>query len=152
MTSQAYDPFIKTMLGPGHASNGHSGASINILDDTIGVALVDTNGGYTVNDEHDLIADLGANIVSSGQQTISSIAYHEPAAGGVAIDGADTTLSGVGDGTETVDALVIYDDSITGDALMVYIDQGTGFGFLPNNSTVEIAWDSGDNRIFSVGV
>lgn len=156
MASQAYDPFIKTMMAPGNASNGHSGATIDLLaSSAIKVALVDTTGGYTVDDEHDYIADLSTHILADGQSSaLTSTALVDITGGGVAFDAADLQMTSVGDGTETLDAIVLYDDTVTtpsADALICYIDTGTGFGVLPNESTIDITWDSGNNRIFSFG-
>ena len=156
MVSQAYDPYLKTAMAPGNASNGHSGATIDLLGDDIKIALVDTTGGYTVDDEHDYIADLSTHIVSNGQSgNLASKALVDISGGGVAFDAADLTggsaMTNVGDGTETIGAIVLYDDTVASDPLIVYIDSGTGFGVLPNASTIEVTWDSGNNRIFSFG-
>ena len=76
----------------------------------------------------------------------------------MAFDAADLTggsaLTNVGNGSDALNAIVIWNDSITsgtGDGLIAYIDTGTGFDVTPNSSTIEITWASGTNKIFSLG-
>jgi hypothetical protein len=176
MASQMWDPFIKTMLAPGDAGNGHGGEVINMLDDTtdiVSLALVQEGSGATgyefdeADDFRDSVEGGGASIatatVSSGTAAIITPAFEVKSddsgygAGGIGWYGAPHTvanaMTGVGDGTETVDAIVIYIDVGTAatDPLVCWIDGFTGNGFTPNSSTIEITWDTGANRIFQIG-
>jgi len=63
-----------------------------------------------------------------------------------------TQLTGVGDGTDAINAIILFDDQTASDdqnPVICYIDTGTGFGLTPSNSVIEITWASGG--IFTVG-
>ena len=116
---------------------------IDLIDDTIKIALVDT-GTYTYNAAHDFYNDLSGVIgtpVALGSKTVSSGVF----------DAADATFTTPSSGT-SVEALVIYKD--TGNTatsnLIAYIDTGTGLPFTSNGADVDIVFDSGSNKIFAL--
>ena len=95
---------------------------IDLVDDTIKVALVDT-GTYTYNVAHDFYNDLSGVLgtpVALASKTVTSGVF----------DAADATFSTPTAGT-SIEALVIYKD--------------TG-----NGADVDIVWDSGSNKIFAL--
>jgi len=174
MASAMYRPFMQTMLAPGNTANGHGGLTLDLLgggdlsgsgEDTgtsvLGVALVDTTTGYTWSADHAWVSDLGTNIVEDGGASGTGAEEGElqnvqlrNSNSGVALDADDLTMTGVGDGVESVNAIVIavlLSDSGDENPLVCYIDTGSGFGFVPNGSTVTITWDAADDYIFSIG-
>ena len=177
MTSLQYRPWVQTTLAPGNPDNGHGGLTLDVLgggDPTSGsgaitgtsalaVAFVDTTSGYTFSAAHQWVSDLGANVVAGGIATgtggddrgeLQNVRFVNAGTAGVAVDANDFTVTGMGDGTQSVNALALYfliSNSGDENPLLAYIDTGTGFGFTPFSSTVTVTWDSGTNRIFSVG-
>lgn len=166
MTNTLYRPFVKTAMAPGNASNGHGGLTIDLLDDAangIELYLGDDVGGYSFSLEHDFLDHLGAgtppaNVVASGGPFLMLNLTIASAGSGQALDADDFTaanqLTSVGDGAETVNFFVLADGqggSAATDPLIAHVDTGTGFDFTPNSSTVEITFDSGTNKIFSIG-
>jgi len=109
------------------------------------------------------VSDLGANTVSNAIATgtggadvgeLQHVRFVDAGTAGVAVYADDITLTAVGDNTESVNAIGIYfliSDTGVENPLVCYIDTGTGFGFTPFSSTVDVVWDTGTNRIFSVG-
>jgi len=116
---------------------------IDISDDTIKVALVDT-GTYTYSTAHDFYDDvsgvLGTPVALSSKTVTSGV-----------FDAADCTFSTPTAGT-TIEALIIYKDTGTASTsnLIAYIDTGTGLPFTSNGADVDIVWDSGSNKIFAL--
>ena len=123
---------------------------------TIKVDLVDS-ADYTVNlSTHQFFSS-----VSSAHGSVASVAQSAAFASktvtaGVA-DADDIVLTAVsGDPSE---ALVIYQSSAVGGGadvavgsqrLIGYIDTATGLPVTPNGGNINIAWDSGSNRIFKL--
>ncbi len=121
--------------------------SIAWLADDIQCMLVDT-ADYTVNiatDEFvsDVVATPAAEVARSGNLT------GKTSTAGIA-DADDVTFASVtGDVSE---ALVIY-RFVTNDAdspLIAYIDTATGLPVTPDGNNINVLWDSGANRIFSL--
>lgn len=90
----------------------------------------------------DDLADIAAGtIATSGNFGTKS------STGGVA-DAADITVATVsGDEFESIN---IYDDTHASDALIAYIDTATGLPFTPSGGDIEVLWDAGANKIFSL--
>jgi len=116
---------------------------IDLSDDTIKVALVDT-GTYTYSAADDFYDD-----VSGVLGTPATLASKTVTSG--VFDAADTTFTTPAAGT-TIEALVLYKD--TGSAgtspLIAYLDTATGLPFTSNGADVTIVWDSGGNKIFAL--
>ncbi len=109
------------------------------------VILIDTDD-YTVDLAVDDFLD---DIPAAARVAISGALGGKTSANGVA-DASNVTLSAiVGDECE---ALVIYQHtSVDATAqLVAYIDVATGFPIQPNGGDIDIAWDSGANRIFKL--
>jgi hypothetical protein len=108
------------------------------------VILIDT-ADYTFNQAHDFLNDVpaGARVAVSGALT------GKTATNGVA-DADDVVFTAVtGDQSE---ALIIYQHTgtETTSRLVAYIDTATGLPVTPNGGNINVAWDSGANRIFKL--
>ena len=118
----------------------------------IKVALVRS---YTYNSAHTFVSDAtgaGASIVGT-PQALSSVTV----SGGV-FDAADVIFSTVTAGA-SIPALLVYQSSaVTGGAdvassaqrLLLYIDTGTGLPITPTGVNINVLWDNGSNKIFSL--
>jgi hypothetical protein len=117
---------------------------IDWTNDTIRAVLVDT-GTYTVNlSTHNAYDDL-SGIVGSESPAFSS----KTTTAGVA-DAADITFTAVSG--STAEAIVIFKDTGTAstDTLIAYIDTASGLPVTPNGGDIDVAWDSGANKIFKL--
>lgn len=120
-------------------------ASINLSSDTIKVVLIDA-ADYTVNlSTHEFLSDVpGAALVGTAQ-TLAS----KTVTSGI-FDAADVTFTAVtGDPSE---AILIYKDTGTGTTspLIAYIDTATNLPVTPNGGNINIAWDNGASKIFTL--
>lgn len=120
-------------------------ADIDWSVDTIKVALV---SGYTPDTTtHDFLDDVtgvGGGTIAATSAALSS----KTATDGIA-DATDITFTAVGAGPSCAH-LVIYKD--TGSAatsnLIAVIDSATNLPVTPNGGDINVAWDSGANKIF----
>jgi hypothetical protein len=117
--------------------------SINLTSDTIKAVLIDTND-VAYSSAHDFYNDISAAVVGSAV-TLSN----KSVTNGV-FDADDITFTSVsGDQSE---AIIIYKD--TGNAatspLIAFIDTATGLPVTPNGGNINVAWDSGSNKIFAL--
>ncbi|ANO03595.1 hypothetical protein [Mycobacteroides immunogenum] len=121
--------------------------AINWNGDTIKVVLVDTTAGaYTPNlATHQFLSDIaaGARVATSGALT------GKTATAGIC-NAASVTFSAVSGAS--VEAMVIYKDTGTvgTSPLIAYIDTATGLPVSPNGGDINIAWDTGTNKIFKL--
>lgn len=176
MANLLYRPFIETMLAPGNPDNGHGGLTIDVAGGgnphsggsgattgttVLAVALVDDVGGYTFDVDDQWVSDLGTNIVFNGgasgtgaeEGELQNVIFVD-STNGVGVDADNLTMTGVGDNTESVNVIVLYqlrDDSNDLNPLLAHIDTGTGFDFTPNGSTVTITWAGSPDYVFSIG-
>lgn len=130
-----------SLYGKGREALGDG--SIDLVNDTIKVTLIDT-GTYSVSiDVHDFEDDLSGVVGTA--QTITS-----PTNTLGTFDGANVTFSSVSGAT--VEALVIYKDTGTPSTsnLIAYIDTATGLPVTPNGGDITITWDSGADKIFTI--
>ena len=119
--------------------------SIAWLTDNIKFVLVDT-GAYTVDlANHEFLSDIpgGARIATSANlSSKTSTAGHADAA-----DEILTSVSGA-----SCEAVIFYKD--TGNAatspLFLYIDTGTGLPITPNGANINVVFDNGTNKIFTL--
>ncbi len=118
--------------------------------DNIKVILARISGGYTANLVTDQFVGNGttpiatANIISRSPNLAS-----KTVALGVA-DAAGTTFTAVSGAASG--ALVIFKDTAS-DAtcpLICYIDTATGLPVTPNGGDINVAWNTGTNRIFKL--
>ncbi|AMT72095.1 hypothetical protein [Mycobacteroides immunogenum] len=119
--------------------------AVNWTGDTIKVALVDT-GAYTPNlATHQFLSDIAA-----GARIATSAALTGKTATAGVCNAANVNFSAVSGAS--VEALVIYKDTGTAGTspLIAYIDTATGLPVSPNGGDINIAWDTGTNRIFKL--
>lgn len=118
--------------------------AINLSSDTIKVALL--SSAYSPNLSTDEFhSTISANILGTPQTLASkSITL------GV-FDAADITFAAVTSGS-TASRLVIYKDTglSSSSPLLAVIDTITGFPLATNGGDIQVVWDSGANKIFSL--
>ena len=141
MANALYPKFKELLLNPGTLGST-SGTAVDLNDDTIKVALVDT-GTYTYSSAHDFYDDVSAGVIGTpqtlGSKTVTSGVF----------DAADVTFTSVSGAS--VEALVIYKDTGTAStsALIAYIDTvSSGLPVTPNGGNITITWNA--SGIFSL--
>ena len=107
--------------------------NIDVLNDTIKVALIDT-GTYTYNVLHEAYDDLSG--VVGTPTTLANVALDVNSIGGDNVTFDSVTGS-------TVEAVVIYKDSGTPATsyLIAYIDTITNSPIVPNGGDLTVVWD-----------
>ena len=143
MANALYPKYKELLLNPGTLGTT-SGTAVDLADDTIKVALVDT-GTYTYSTAHDFYDDVSSAVVGT-PQTLAS----KTVTSGV-FDAADVTFTAVSG--NSVEALVIYKDTGTASTspLIAYIDTvSTGLPVTPNGGNITVTWDNGSNKIFAL--
>jgi hypothetical protein len=117
------------------------------LDDSIKVVLVDHADDTPVPATDDFLDDISA---PSRVATSGALASKTFTAG--VFDAADLVLTAVtGDAFESV---VFFNDTPGTEAtkdLILFLDTATGLPTTPNGADITLVWDSGANRIFSLG-
>lgn len=117
------------------------------LDDSIKVILVDHADDTPVPATDDFLDDIlaAARVATSG-----ALASKTFTAG--VFDAADLVLTAVtGDAFESV---VFFNDTPAAETakdLILFLDTATGLPTTPNGADITLVWDSGANRIFSLG-
>jgi hypothetical protein len=141
MTSQLY-------------SKGREGFLDGSIDWNTGTIKVSLLRGYTFNDAHQVLSDVtgsGATIVATQTLTTPTVA------GGVA-NADPVTFNSVPTGT-ACSCYILYQSSAPGGGadlatsaqrLIAYIDDATNLPVTPNGGNINIAWDSGPNKIFKL--
>ncbi len=88
--------------------------------------------------------------IAGGARVAVSTTLQNPTGVGGTADADDITISSVSGAT--VESLVIYQHTGTDGTsdLVVYIDTATGLPFTPNGGNLNITFDSGSNRIFTL--
>lgn len=121
---------------------------INWVSDDIRVLLVNITAGNYVVDlaNHSSLVNVGAGSRVSNAITIPN----RTATAGTA-DGDDLMLTGVTSGVAT-SALIIYKHTGTESTstLIAYIDSAVGLTTATDGSDVQVTWDSGANKIFTI--
>jgi hypothetical protein len=117
--------------------------SINMVANTISIALVDT-GVYTYSASHQY-----RNEVSNTAVISSTTLANKTITNGV-FDADDATFSSVTGAN--CEALLIFQDTgiQTTSRLIAYIDSATGLPILPNGGDISVAFSSGSSRIFAL--
>jgi hypothetical protein len=118
--------------------------------DNIKVILAKTSAGYTVSIDVDQFVGNGttpiatANIIARSPNLASKTVTL-----GVA-DAAGTTFTAVSGAVSG--ALVIYKDTgaDSSSPLIAYIDTATGLPVTPNGGDINVAWNTGANKIFKL--
>ena len=117
--------------------------SINMVANTISIALVDT-GVYTYSATHQF-----RNEVSNSAVISSTTLTNKTITNGV-FDADDATFSSVTGAN--CEALLIFQDTgiQTTSRLVAYIDSATGLPILPNGGDISVAFSSGSSKIFAL--
>ncbi len=113
-----------------------SGDSIDLLDDTIKIALIDT-GTYTFSQTHEYWSSASSAIVGTAATLASKTVTDN------VFDAADVTFSSVTG--VSVEALIIYKDTGTGatSPLIAYIDvAASGLPVTPNGNNIDIQFNA----------
>jgi hypothetical protein len=143
MANALYTSYKVLLLNPGTLGTT-SGTAVDLIDDTIKVALVDT-GTYTFSAAHDFYDDVSSAVVGTPQTLASKTVI-----GGV-FDAADATFTALSG--STVEAYVLYKDTGTAGTspLIGYFDSvASGLPLTPNGGNVTLAFDNGANKIFAL--
>ena len=119
-------------------------AAINLSSDTIKVALL--TSAYSPNLSTDEFHSAISAYIVGTPQTLGS----KTITLGV-FDAADITFAAVTAGS-TVSRLAIYKDTglSASSPLLALIDVITGFPLATNGGDIQVVWDSGANKIFSL--
>jgi hypothetical protein len=118
--------------------------SINFSADTIKAALVTTS--YTPNLATDeFYSTISANVVGTpqtlGTKTVTLGVF----------DAADATFSAVAGGSTCLGVVLYKDTGVAGTSpLLALIDTITGFPLATNGGDIQIVWDNGAYKIFSL--
>ena len=125
------------------AKEGFLNGSINMVANTITIALIDT-GVYTYSSAHQY-----RNEVSNSAVISSTTLANKTITNGV-FDADDATFSSVTGAN--CEALIIFTDTgIQGTSrLVAYIDSATGLPILPNGGDITVAFSSGSSKIFAL--
>ena len=117
-------------------------AAINFPTDTIKAILV--TDGYTYSTAHEFLSDLGTTVGTA--QTLAS----KTVADGV-FDADDITFATLAPGSN-LKAVVLYKDTgVAGTSSLIdYIDTVIGLPMATNGGDVQIQWDNGAYKIFSL--
>lgn len=132
MANALYPLYKQKILNPGTLGTT-SGDAVDLTDDTIKVALVDT-GTYTYSAAHEFLTSLTGVVGTAqtlGTKTVTSGVFTAAAA-------TFTAVTGV-----SVEALVIYKDTGTAgtSSLIAYIDVvASGLPVTPNGGNITITW------------
>jgi hypothetical protein len=119
-------------------------AAINMASDTIKAALVTT--GYTANLATDEFYSTISAYVIGTPQTLGT----KTTTLGV-FDAADTTFSAVAGGSTALGVALYKDTGVAGTSpLIALIDTITGFPLATNGGDIQIVWDAGAYKIFSL--
>jgi hypothetical protein len=134
VSNALYPKFKETILNPGTLGTTSNDA-VDLADDTIKVALIDT-GTYTYSSAHDYYNDVSG--VVGTPQTLAS----KTVTSGT-FDAADVTFTSVSGAS--VEALIIYKDTGTASTsmLIAYIDTvSSGLPVTPNGGNITITWNA----------
>lgn len=135
MANALYPKYKQKLLNPGTLGST-SGDAVDLSDDTIKVALVDT-GAYTYNSTDEFYTSVNSAVIGT-PQTLGSKTVTD----GV-FDAADVTFTSVTG--NSVEALVIYKDTGTAgtSSLIAFIDTvASGLPVTPNGGNITVTWNA----------
>lgn len=141
MANALYPKYRQKLLNPGTLGTTSSDA-VDLSDDTIKIALVDT-GTYTYSGTHEFYSSVSSSVIGT-PQTLASKTVTD----GV-FDAADVTFTSVSG--DSVEALVIYKDTGTAStsSLVAYIDVvASGLPVTPNGGNITITFNA--SGIFAI--
>lgn len=135
MANAIYPKYKEKIMNPG-TLGPTSGDAVDLIDDTIKVALIDT-GTYTYSSTHEYYSSASSAAVGT-PQTLAS----KTITSGV-FDAADLTYTAVTG--NSVEAYIIYKDTGTASTspLIAYFDSASsGLPFTPNGGNLTITWNA----------
>ena len=117
---------------------------IDFSTDTIKVALIKNDYLQSLTTD-EFLSDIAAHVLSTAQTLVG-----KSVTGGI-FDANDISYPSVASG-EISEGVVIYKDTGTASTspLIAYIDTITGFPLTTNGGDVNITWDNGAYKIFSL--
>ena len=118
-------------------------ASINMVANTVTIALVDT-GVYTYSASHQYRNEV------SNSAIISSTSLSSKTVTNGVFDADDATFTSVTGAN--CEALLIFQDTgvQSTSRLVAYVDSATGLPILPNGGDISVAFSSGSSKIFAL--
>ena len=124
------------------------GASPDLTTVSVVARLIDTDI-HPFNAADVDLADITAGALESSAEVITT-----PTTTGGVFDGVDVTFTAVPAGP-TIEGILVYNDTPPADAdktLIAFFDSGdvTGLPVTPNGGDIDIAWDTGANKIFAL--
>jgi hypothetical protein len=141
MANALYPKYKEKLLNPGTLGST-SGTAVDLVDDTIKIALVDT-GTYTYSTTHEFYSSVSAAVIGT-PQTLASKTVTDGT-----FDAADVTFTSVTG--NSVEALVVYKDTGTAStsSLVCYIDvAASGLPVTPNGGNITVTFNA--SGIFSL--
>lgn len=141
MANALYPKYKEKLLNPGTLGST-SGTAVDLADDTIKIALVDT-GTYTYSTTHEFYSSVSAAVIGT-PQTLASKTVTDGT-----FDAADVTFTSVTG--NSVEALVVYKDTGTAStsSLVCYIDvAASGLPVTPNGGNITVTFNA--SGIFSI--
>lgn len=137
MASAIYAKCKEKFLNPGTLGTTQS-SSVDLIDDTIKIALVDT-GTYTYSSTHEFYSSVSSAVVSTPVTMASKTVTN-----GV-FDAADITFTSVTG--NSIEALVIYKDTGTAatSPLIAYLDTDvvtSGLPVTPNGGNITVSFNA----------
>lgn len=135
MANAIYPKYKQKLLNPGTLGSTSSDA-VDLSDDTIKVALVDT-GTYTYSSTDEFYSSVSSAVIGT-PQTLGSKTVTD----GV-FDAADVTFTSVTG--NSIEALVIYKDTGTAStsSLVAFIDTvASGLPVTPNGGNITVTWNA----------
>ena len=117
---------------------------INWETDSIKVALIKNNYLQSLATD-EFYSDISAHVLGA------PVALTGASVGGGVLDAADISFASIAAGS-TAEAVVIYKDTGTPatSPLLAYIDVITGFPVITNGNDINVQWDNGTYKIFSL--
>lgn len=135
MANAIYNKAKYKWMAPGTLGTSQ-GDSIDMLDDTIKIALIDT-GTYTFSQTHEYWSSASGSIVGTAVTLASKTVTDN------VFDAADVTFTSVSG--VSVEALIIYKDTGTGSTspLIAYIDvAASGLPVTPNGNNIDVQFNA----------
>jgi len=130
-------------LFPKGAEKLLSGSSINLVSDTIKVALL--SDAYTYSASHEFLSDVSASALNTAQ-TLGT----KTVTGGV-FDAADAVYTAVTAGANARYLAIYKDTGVAGTSPLIhFVDTVTGLPMATNGGDITVQWDNGAYKIFSL--
>jgi hypothetical protein len=135
LANALYNKYKEKLLNPGTLGTT-SGTAVDLTDDTINVALIDT-GTYTFSAAHEFYTSISSAVIGTPQALASKTVTN-----GV-FDAADVTFTAVSGAS--VEAYIIYKDTGTAgtSSLIGYFDTAaSGLPVTPNGGNISLAFNA----------